>query len=147
MDGYISNLLLKFVHEAPTKPQLSPHRHSKIIHGSKGKFTAEEDTSPKLTDAGIKRVQAIVGALLYYACAVNNRLLVGLSAIGDQHEVATEQTTAAIDQLLDHVATYPDDGIIYRDSDMILTAHSDAVFNNESKACIHTGSQIFLSEE
>ena len=52
-------------------------------------------------------------ALLYYARAVNNRLLVGISAIGAQQVAATEQTVAAIYQLLDHVATYPDYGIIY----------------------------------
>ena len=54
MDGYIFNLLFKFEHEAPTKPQLSPYRHRKIIYGSKEQFAAEEDTSPKLTDVGIK---------------------------------------------------------------------------------------------
>ena len=62
---------------------------------------AEEDTSPKLNNDAIKRVQAIVGALFYYAQAVHNRLLVGLSAIGTQQAAATEQTAAAIDQILD----------------------------------------------
>ena len=35
MDGYIDNLLLKFGHKAPTKPQLSLHHHRKIVYGSK----------------------------------------------------------------------------------------------------------------
>ena len=65
----------------------------------------EYDTSPKLTDAGIKRVQAIVDTLLYYARAINNKLLVGLSTIGAQQAAATEKTAAAFDQLLDHIAT------------------------------------------
>ena len=86
-------------------------------------------------------------ALLYYARAVNNRLLVGLGAIGAQQAAATEQTVAAIYQLLDHVATYPDYGIIYRASDMILAAHSDAGFNNDSKARSRAGANIFLSED
>ena len=107
---------------------------------------AEEDTSPKLNNEGIKRVQDIFGALLYYARAVHNRLLVGLSAIGPQQAAATEQTAAAIDQILDYVATYPNDGITYRASDMILAAHSDAGFNNESKARSRAGAHIFLSE-
>ena len=64
IDGYIANLLLKYGHRAPTKPQLSPHRHRKINHGSKEQLVAEEDTSPKLNNEGIKLVQAIVGALL-----------------------------------------------------------------------------------
>ena len=111
--GYIANLLLKLVHEAPTKPKLSPHRQLKIIYSSKEQFAAEDDTSPKLTDASIKRVKDIVGALLYYTRAINNIILEGISMIGDQEAAATEKTAAALDQLLDHVATYPDYGIIY----------------------------------
>ena len=103
MEGYIANLLFKYGHKSPAKPQLSPHRHHKINYGSKEQLVAEEDTSPKLKNEGIKRVQAIVGALFYYAWAVHNRLLVGLSAIGAQQASATEQTEAAIDHILDHV--------------------------------------------
>ena len=126
MDGYIDNLLLKYGHKAPAKPQLSPHCHHEINYGSKEQLVAEEDTSPKLNNEGITRVQAIVGELLYYSRAVHNILLVGLSAIGSQQVAATEQTAAAIDQILDYVATYLKDGITYRASDMILESHSDA---------------------
>ena len=104
----------------------------------------EEDTSPKLNNEGIKCVQDIVGALLYYAQAVHNRLIVGLSAIGAQQVSATEQTAAAINQILDHVATYLNYGITNRASDMILEAHSDAGFNNKSKARSRDGAQIFI---
>ena len=107
---------------------------------------AEEDTSPKLNNDGIKCVQDIVGALLYYAQAVHNRLLVDLSAIGAQQAAATEQTAATIDQILYYVATYPNYGINYQASDMILAAHSDAGFNNYSKARSHARAHIFLSE-
>ena len=123
MDGYIANLLLKYVHKTPAKPQLSPHHHRGINYGSKEQLMAEEDTSPKLNNGGIKRVQAIVGALLYYDREFHNRLLVGLSAIVSQQAPANEQTAAAIDQILDHIATYPNNGITYQASDMILAAH------------------------
>ena len=83
---------------------------------------------------------------MYYARAFHNILLVGLSTIGAQQAVATEQTAAAIGQMLDYVATYPNDGINYRASDMILAAHSDDGFNNESKARSRAGAHIFLSE-
>ena len=84
---------------------------------------AEEGTRRKLNNEGIKLVQAIVGALLHYARAVHNRLMVGLSAIGPQQASANEQTAAATDKILDHVATYPNDGVTYRASDRILAAH------------------------
>ena len=146
MESYIANLLLKYGHKSPAKPQLSLHRHREINYGSKEQLVAEEDTSPKFNNEGIKCVQAIVGALLYYAQKVHNRLLVGLSAIGVQQALATEQTAAAIYQILYHVATYPNNGITYRDSDMILSSHLDAGFNNESKEQSRAGSHIFLSE-
>ena len=44
---------------------------------------------------------------------VNNKLLVALSEIGAQQAAATEDTAEAIEQLLDYVATYPNDGILF----------------------------------
>ena len=73
-----------------------------------------EDTSAPLNAAGIKRVQGIVGALLYYVRSIDNKLLVALNAIGTQQAAATEATDAAVSQLLDYVATYPNAGTIYR---------------------------------
>ena len=49
--------------------------------------------------------------------------------------------------LLDYVTTYPDDGILYRASDMILGAHADASFHNETKGRSRAGAHIFLSED
>ena len=72
------------------------------------------DTSPSLDDKYIKIVQGIVGALLYVVISVNNKLLVALSAIGSQQAAATVETEDAIEQLLDYIATYPDDGILFR---------------------------------
>ena len=43
-----------------------------------------------------------MGALLHVGRAVNNKLLVALSAIGGQQAAATEDTAEAIEQLLDH---------------------------------------------
>ena len=64
----------------------------------------------------------IIESLLYYARAVDNKLLVGRSDIGAQQASATQRTNEAIDQILDYCATYPADGIFYRSSDMVLCA-------------------------
>ena len=48
--------------------------------------------------------------------------------------------------MLDYCATYPDDGILYRASGMVLSGHSDAGFNNETKERSRSGAHIFLSE-
>ena len=77
---------------------------------------------------------------------MDNKLLVGLSAIGSQQASTTQHTNEATDQILDYCVTYPSDGIIYRSSDMVLCAHSDAGFHNESKGRRRSGAHIFLSE-
>ena len=146
MKKYIHNDLVKFDHPHPLKPQLSAHKYREIQYGSKVQKSMEEDTNPPLNVAGIKRVQGIVGALLYYGRAVANKLLVALNAIGSKQAAETEKTSQAIDQLLNYVATYPNDGTIHRSRDMILAAHSDAGFNNESKGRIRAGAHILLSE-
>jgi hypothetical protein len=72
--------------------------------------------------------------------------LVALSAIAARQSCATVATEKAVHLLLDYVATYPSDGIIYRSSDMILCAHADAGFLNETNSRSRAGAHIYLSE-
>ena len=146
MKGYISKVLLKYGHPIPNKPQLSPHKHREVIYGAKEQLAPEDDTTPPLYSQGTKRVQGIVGALFYHARAVDNKLLVGLSAIISQQASATQRTNEAINQILDYCATYPSDGILYLSSDMVLCAYSDTGFHNESKGRSRAGAHIFHSE-
>ena len=129
---------------AALKPQYSPRKHRPIDYAATRQLVKPTDTSPLLNQKGIKRIQGIFGALLYVVRAVNNKLLVVLSAIGAQKAAETEDTGAAIEQLLDYLATYPNDGILFKKSDMILTAHADAGFLNKSRARIRAGVHIFL---
>ena len=114
MDGYILELRNKYGHLTPKKPQHSPHNHRPIDYGATQQWVQPNDDNPPLNDKGIKRVQGIVGALLYIGRAVNNKLMVSLSTIGAQQAAATEETKDAMEQLLEYVATYPDDGIPFR---------------------------------
>ena len=147
MKNYINELLFKLGHPNPKRPQKSPHKWREIDYGSKIQLTPEEDDSEPLDDEGIRWVQMVVGALLYYGRAVDNKILTALSAIGSQQSKATENTKKAINMLLDYCATYPNDGIKYRSSDMVLCGHSDAGFNNERGSRSRAGAHIFLSED
>ncbi len=71
------------------------------------------DTSEQLNIHQKRCFQEIVGLLLFYARAVDNKLLVALSAITTQQSCAIVATEQAVHLLLDYVATYPSDGIIY----------------------------------
>ena len=75
-------------------------------------MSPEADASKPLDDEGIRRVQQVVGALLWVGRAVNNKLLVAISAIGSQQASYTKEKNKAINQLLEYCATYPDDGIL-----------------------------------
>ena len=146
MYRYILDFRNKFQHMQPKKPQYSPHKHLPIDYGATQQLLQPTDTSPLLNEKGINMIQGILGDLMYVGRAVNNKLLVALSAIGSQQAAATEDTAAAIEQLLDYFETYPNAGILFKKSDMILAAHADAGFLNESRARSRAGAYIFLSE-
>ena len=78
----------------------------------------------------IKSVQGIIGCLLYYAQAIDNKLL----------SSATQNTLIAIEQLLNYVATHPDDGTTYKASNSTLRCQ----YLSESKSHSQAGAHIFL---
>jgi hypothetical protein len=102
--------------------------------------------SPPLSTEGVKRIQGIIGALLYYAHAVDNKLLATLSTLRSQQATATEATNVAMNQLLDYLTTYPDSGTTYRASNMTLCAQSNVGFNNKSKGRSQANAHIFVSK-
>jgi hypothetical protein len=77
--------------------------------------------------------------------SITNYLLI--SAIAARQAKATIATEQAVDLLLDYVATYPNDGIVYCKSDMILCAHADAGFLNKTNSCSRAGAHIYLLED
>jgi hypothetical protein len=147
MEGYIETLLIKFKHPCPTKPRLSPYKCAPIAYGIKTQLTPETDSSELLNNGCKQRIQEIIDSLLYYARAVDNKLLVALSAIAARQAKATFATKQAVNLLLDYVATYPNNGIVYQASIMILGAHADAGFLNETNSCSRAGAHIYLSED
>ncbi len=146
MPDYIKNLLIKFKHPLPTKPRCSPYKCLPIAYGAKAQLTSEADTSDLLDDHRKLCIQEIVSLLLYYARAMDNKLLVALSTIATHKSYATVATEQAVHLLLDYVATYPSDGIIYQSSDMILCAHINAGFLNKTNSRSWAGAHIYLSE-
>jgi hypothetical protein len=139
MPGYIENLLIKFKQLCPTKPCLLLHKCLPIAYSAKSQLTPTADNCKR-------HIQEIIGLLLYYARAVDNKLLVALSTIAARQLCATIATKQAVHLLLDYVATYPSDGIIYQSSNMILCAHSNAGFLNKTNSRSRARAHIVLSE-
>jgi hypothetical protein len=75
MPGYIDRALQRFAHCAPTKPEHAPHVWQKPNYGAKVQYAPIHE-EPILVDAAeTKRVQEVLGTLLYYARAVDSTML------------------------------------------------------------------------
>ncbi len=86
MPGYITKKLQEYKHIKSKTIQTCPYSPAPKQFGIKAQRLLENDTSPRLDKNGIKRVQQIVGSILYFARAVNMTVLMALSTI------AIEQT-------------------------------------------------------
>ena len=76
MPGYIEAILVRFHHQRPRKPELSPHRYaSRSFNAANAQSPIPDDDSARLDAAGVLRVQRIVGSILYYARALDAPLL------------------------------------------------------------------------
>ena len=147
MDDLITNLRAKFDHPNPKKPQHSSHRHTSIIYGAKVQYAAENPTSPPLDSTKKLRIQQLVGAICYYARDIDNKLLVALIKLAQQQSSPTDYANRDMLQLLDYLATYPNNGINYRSRNMILAGHVDSDYFNVSQSRSRAEAQILLSED
>ncbi len=108
MPGYIKNKLQEYEHVVKTKPQHCPYSPEPKQFGSKAQRPLPGDSSPFLDDKGKKRVQKIIGSILYYACAVDMTVLMMLSTLAISQARPTENTKTRCIQLLDYLAMHTD---------------------------------------
>jgi hypothetical protein len=116
-------------------------------YGSKVQLTPAVLDSATLTPQGRKRIQQVVGALLYYGRAIDGMIMMAISSLASQQATSTEDTEAKLIQLLNYSATHPDATIRYRASNMILNIHSDAGNLNEPEARSRAGGHFFMSSK
>ena len=94
MPTYIYSLLKRLKHPPPKKPQYSPHDCAPITYLKKGQthLATTPDTSPIITDKKIiKRIQSIIGSLLYYGRSIDNTILPALNSIAIHQATPTEK--------------------------------------------------------
>jgi hypothetical protein len=147
MPGYIERALARFQHPKPKKPQHNPYKYLQPEYGVKVQYAPDADTSPFLDAAGKKRVQEILGTLLYYARAVDPTMLVTISSLSTQQANPTTNTMAAVNHLLDYCATHPSAIIRFHASDMTLHVESDASYLSESDAKSRYAGYFYFSDD
>ena len=79
-------------HVLPNQIHMCPYSPEPKRFGSKAQEPLPPDSSPKLDEKGIKRIQKIVGSILYYAHAVDMTLLAALGTIAIGQTKTTERT-------------------------------------------------------
>ena len=141
---YVKKALQRFEHPPPKKTQHAPSKWTAPQYGASIQMCELEDESPELKKAMIKRLQEIIGVLLYYARAVDSTMLVALGTLAATQAQGTEATMEAAVQLLNYAATHPDATIRYHASDMKLHVYSDASYLSEPKARSRVGGYFYL---
>jgi len=141
---YMPNVLHKFHHQKPIRPQDSPFPCAPSQFGKKAQEMAPEDNTPPLDQKGKKRIEKIVGSLLHYARAVDTALLKALNSMSRKQSAPTKLTEEWSNRALDYVATHPNAEVLYKASDITLKVHSNASYLNEDQARSSHGGYFFL---
>jgi hypothetical protein len=134
MPGYIKKKLQEYKHTFPGRLQYCPYSPEPKLFGVDVHAPIGLDATAVLDAKGIKRVQQILGSILYYARSVDMTVLMALSSIAVEQTKATEKTLGRCIQLLDYLASNSEAKVRYHASDMVMNIHSDASYLSETKA-------------
>ena len=144
MPGYVKRQLLKYKHIVAPRPQHCPYSPEPRKYGSEAQAPPPPDTTRTLDKEEIKKIQRIVGSILYYARAVDMTVLMALSTIASEQTTGTERTMEKAIQVLDYLATHPNAKVKFRASDMVMNIHSDASYLTEPKARSRACGHFFM---
>jgi hypothetical protein len=125
---YIPQALVRLKHKAPRMPQHQPYPHIKPIYGATKQYAEQTDVSKPASKEETTYIQEVIGTLLYYAQCVDASMLTALGSLATQQANSMKNTLKMVKQLLDYAATHPDAIVTYHASDMVLAAHSDALY-------------------
>ena len=143
MPGYINKLLQRFPRRGTQLQAKSPAVYVPW-HPRTGPQYVEPDVSPPLTAAEITEVQEIVGCFLWYSRVIDSTFLPAVNAINSEMVSPTQHLLRACERLLAYAASYPDNALVYRASDMILEVQSDASYLSRSRSRSVAGGLAYL---
>ena len=72
-----------------------------------------EDDSPEINPEEANKIQQVVGTFLYYAHAVDPKMIVSQNKIAAKQSKSTQETAKRFLQLLNYMSTHPDVITIY----------------------------------
>ena len=110
-------------------------------------MTYPRDKTPLLQPEDITKLQKIIGAILYYARAVDGTLMTTLNELSPAQYKGTQATMQDTKKMMDNCHTHSEATIRYRASQMQLHIHSDESYLLASKSRIRVGGNFFLSKK
>jgi hypothetical protein len=149
MPNYINNAIKRFGLDTDSDKGTSANSPAEIqeMHRTlrgQPQPTAAPDTSPKLDQQDIKRIQQIVGVLLYYTRAVDPSMLTAVSRLASMQAAGTVKVRDAANRLLRYAARWENAAITYKPSNMQLIAYSDASHGSETESRSRAGGVLYL---
>jgi hypothetical protein len=105
------------------------------------------DESDRLDEGEVKRIQQIIGVLLYYTRAVDPSMLTAVARVACMQSQATVNVKKATDRLLLYAAKWPEAAITYKPSNMQLIGYSDASHGAEPGARSRAGGILYLGSK
>jgi hypothetical protein len=106
----------------------------------------EEEADPPADPRQLKRLQQIIGVLLYYARAVDPTILTRVSKLSTQQRDSNISTLRAAERALQYLATQPEAVLVFHKSDMRLICYSDASYLGETKSRSRCGGMFYLGD-
>ncbi len=144
MPGYIKKKLQQYSHIASKQVQNCPYMPAPKQFGSEAQAPLPPDSSPKLDKSCIKKVQKIVGSIVYYARAINMTVLMAFRTIVADQTIATKRTLEWCTQMLDYLGRNAKAKVRFHASDMVMNIHLDVSYLSKAKACSLTCGHFFM---
>jgi hypothetical protein len=146
MPGYIEKVLRKFPGQnrrgAASPSIYTPPSYNKTT----SQLPTPVDDSPNLSAQDTKRIEEIVGSILYYARALDLTMLHAVNALSSMQAHPTEHTMLAAERLLDYCARYPNNELVFTACDMILYIQVDASYLSRPHARSVAGGILYLGD-
>ena len=145
MPTYIAKVLERFVPTA-THDAASPAVYTPPSYGARCQMTNDDD-SPPLTPAGAKRIQELVGSLLFYARGADVTILPTVNLLASLQSTPTQHVADVADRLQQYCSRYPNNEMVYHACDMTLFIQVDASYLSRSKARSAAGGICYLGNK
>ena len=137
--NYVNKYLSIFKHKKPKHDQHSPHPHVTPKYGPKTQYTPSSTTS-NLTESQIIYFRQVIGAFLFYACAMDSTIITTVGSIATHLSTSKwDSINNRINHFLEYAATHPDAKVSYHKIDMHIWVYIDASYLTEPKSKSQAG--------